>query len=151
MPPWRRVHIINHLDNVFPGERHHVAPSWVFVKFCTPGEGPQDHETLHHVIVLEFVPDGVLLVWAGLLKLSLEVVCRWLRLMFAAVHGSRDAPHIGATCLFDIAVIIVGDGRGPLRMLLVPLLSALGSFLGVVGDDVGWCLLVTAWCCLPAS
>jgi hypothetical protein len=78
MPPWRRVHIINHLDNVFPGERHHVAPSWVFVKFCTPGEGPQDHETLHHVIVLEFVPDGVLLVWAGLLKQSLEVVCRWL-------------------------------------------------------------------------
>jgi hypothetical protein len=33
----------------------------------------------------------------------------------------------------------------------VPLFAALDALLGAVGSDIGQCLLVTAWGCLPAS
>jgi hypothetical protein len=48
-------------------ERHHVTPTPVFAEFHTTGAGPQDHETLHHAVVLELVPDEVRVVWIGLL------------------------------------------------------------------------------------
>jgi hypothetical protein len=56
-------------------EEHRVAPAWVFVKFHTPSEGPRDHETLHHVEVLELVPNGVRMVGAGLPRESPKVIC----------------------------------------------------------------------------
>jgi hypothetical protein len=73
---------------VFSGEGPRVAPARVFIEFRTLGEGPRDHETLHHLIVLELVSNGIRVVWAGLLKESHEVVCRWSHLMPIAVRGS---------------------------------------------------------------
>jgi hypothetical protein len=82
--------------------------------------GPCDQEILHHVAVLELVPDGVRVVWVGLFKESLEVVGKRLHLTFVALCGSHDMPHAGATCHPVVAVVIVGCGRSPLRMLHVP-------------------------------
>jgi hypothetical protein len=53
---------IDHHDRVLPGERHCVTPAQEFIEFRTSGEGPRDHETLHHDAVLELVADGVCVV-----------------------------------------------------------------------------------------
>jgi hypothetical protein len=146
-PPWWGASSKDRHDYAFPRERHHVAPTQVFTEFRTLGEGPRDHKTLHHVMVLELMPDGVRLVWVGLLEESLKVACRWPRLMLVTVRGNRDVPHTRAACLPVIVVIVVSCGHGPLRSLAVPLLATL---LSVVDDDVGRCLLAVAWGHLPA-
>jgi hypothetical protein len=78
---------MGNLDYVFPRERHHVAFTWVFIKFHTSGEGPRDHETLHHLMAPELVPDGLCVVWVGLLEEPLKVVRRRPHLMLVVVHG----------------------------------------------------------------
>jgi hypothetical protein len=97
------------------------------------------------------VPDGVCVVRASYLKESLEVVCRWPRLTLVAVCGSCDTPRVGATCLPVVAIIVVGHGRGPLRMLVAPLLAALSAILGTVDGNIERCLLAATWGRLPAS
>jgi hypothetical protein len=49
---------MNHHDCIFPREGHCVAPAQILVEFHTLGQGPRDHEILHHVAVLELVPIG---------------------------------------------------------------------------------------------
>jgi hypothetical protein len=111
-PPWQGgASTVNHHDCGFPREGHHVAPAWVLVEFHTPGRGPRDHETLHHVMVLQLVPDMVHVVWAGLLEEFLEVVSRWPRLTLVVVHDSHDVPNAGATRLPVVVVIVVDRGR----------------------------------------
>jgi hypothetical protein len=75
---------------------------------------------------------------------TLEVVHRRPRLTLVTVHGGRDAPHTGAARLFVIDVVMVGRGRGPLRVLLVPLFTALDALLSSMDDDVRRRLLATA-------
>jgi hypothetical protein len=147
MPPWRGASIINCHDYIFPGEGHNVAPTWVLIELRTPGREPRDHETHHHVTVLELVPDGLHVVWAGLLEESLEVVGRRPHLTLVAVCGSRDAPHVGAAHLPIVAVIVVGCGRSPLRTLLAPPIAALGAMPGfwtATSDDASLLLLGVA-------
>jgi hypothetical protein len=48
---------------------------WSFVGLGALGEGSRAHKALHDAAVLEFVPDGVSVVWASLLKEPLQVVC----------------------------------------------------------------------------
>jgi hypothetical protein len=141
----------DHHDCLLPEEGHHVAPAQVFIELCTSGKGTRDHDTLHHITVLELVPDGVRLVWVGLLKDSLEVVCRWPRPTLVAMCGSRDVPHVEAACLPVVVVIVVGHGCGPLRMLLVPLLATLSVILGTMDGIIGRHLLAAAWGRLPSS
>jgi hypothetical protein len=50
-----------------------------------------------------------------------------------------------------VAVIATTHGRGPLKVLLAPVLATFDVFLGVVSGDVGRCLLVATRGCLPAS
>jgi hypothetical protein len=121
-------------DCIFPGEGHHVTPTRVFIKFCTLGEGPQDHETLHDVALLELMPNMVCVLQAGLINESPEVVCTWPCLTLVTVCGIHDAPHVGGACLPVVIVIVVDRGHGALRMLLAPLLAAL---LGAVDSNVG--------------
>jgi hypothetical protein len=52
--------------------------------------GPRDNEILHHVTVPELMLDGVHVVWAGLLKESLNVVSRLQGLALAATCDSHD-------------------------------------------------------------
>jgi hypothetical protein len=101
--------------------------------------------------VLELVPDDVRMVWPSLLVESLEVVSRWPCLTFVVVHGNCDAHHAGAARLSVVVVVIVGRGRSPLRMLLVPLLANLDALPGALDGDVERCLLVTTWGHIPAS
>jgi hypothetical protein len=61
-PPQWGASSIDHHDCVFSGERHCVTPTRVFTELCTPGEGPQDHETICHVTIFELVLDGVCMV-----------------------------------------------------------------------------------------
>jgi hypothetical protein len=134
------VSFIDHHDCVFPGQRHHVTPARVFVEFRTSGEGPRNQETLRHVTVYELVPYGVRVVQVGLLKESLDVVCRRPHLTLVAMRSSHNTPHIRVDCLLVIAVIMVGRGHGPL-----------GALPGAVDDDDGQHLLTAAWGRLPAS
>jgi hypothetical protein len=97
------------------------------------------------------MPDGVRVVQADLLKESSEVVCRWPRLMLVAVCSSRDAPRARAACLPVAAVIMLGHGRDPLRMLLVPLLAAIGVIFGAVDGNVERHFLAAGWGHLLAS
>jgi hypothetical protein len=147
-PPWRGTSIINHHDFVFIGEGHCFALARVLVELCTLGRGPRDHETLHHVIVFELVPDVVCVFWAGLLEKSLEVVGRRPRLMLVVVHDSHDRPLAGATHLPVVVIIVVGRGHSPLKTLLAPPLGALASALD---GNIGQCLSVVAWSHLHAS
>jgi hypothetical protein len=87
----------------------------------------------------------------GLLKESPKVDHRRPRLTLVAVHGSRDVPHVGAACLPVAAIIEVFHGRAPLRMLLAPLLDALGAIFGAVDGSVRRRLLAVAWGHVPAS
>jgi hypothetical protein len=50
-----------------------------------------------------------------------------------------------------MTVIAVGDGCGPLKPLLAPLVASFDGILGAVSGDVGHHLLVTAQGGLPAS
>jgi hypothetical protein len=64
----------NHYDGVLFGERCCVAPIRSFVGLGALGEGSRRHEAPHHVANLEFVPDGVGVVWASLLKEPIKLV-----------------------------------------------------------------------------
>jgi hypothetical protein len=97
------------------------------------------------------VPDGVRVVWAGLLEKPLEVVRRRPRWTLVAARGGRDTPRTGATCLPVMAVIVAGSGLSPFEALFVPLVATFDALLGVVSGDVKWCFLVAAQCRLPAS
>jgi hypothetical protein len=68
--------------------------------------------------VLELVPDGVCMFWAGLIEKPFEVVLRWPHLALVAECSDRDAPHARASRL---AIVAVSCGRGPLKVLLAPL------------------------------
>jgi hypothetical protein len=92
--------------------------------------------------------DEVCMVWAGLLKESLEVVNRWPRLMLAAMCSSRDVPHVRAIYFLVVTATVVGRTRNPLRTLLAPLLATL---LGIMDGDVGCRLLAIARGRLPAA
>jgi hypothetical protein len=132
-------------------EEHRVAPAWVFVKFRTSGEGPRDHETLHHVEVLELVSNGVRMVGAGLPRESPKVICGQPHLTLIAMCSSYNAPRVGAAHLPAIVVVVVGRGRGPMRMLLMPLLAALSAILGAMDDNIGRHLVAAACGRLLAS
>jgi hypothetical protein len=81
----------------------------------------------------------------------LEVVGRRPCLTLVTVHDSHDVPHVAVAGLPIVAVIIVGRGCSPLRMLLVPSLSSLSALAGALDGDVRWCLPAATWSCLPAS
>jgi hypothetical protein len=68
------VSLKNHHDGVLLGEWFCVASVGCLVGIGAPGEGPRDHEALHHFVVLEFVPDGVGVAWASLLQDPPEVI-----------------------------------------------------------------------------
>jgi hypothetical protein len=69
------------------------------------------------------VPDGVCVVWAGLLEKPLEMVCRWPRWTLVAVRGGPDAPRTRAARLQVIAVIVSGHGCSPLKAVFAPLVA----------------------------
>jgi hypothetical protein len=138
---------VDHHDCGLPGEGHLVAFVWDFIEFNAPGEGPQDHEILHPITVPELVLDGLHMVWAGLIKELLDVVCIRPCLVLASTCSSRDAPHAKVAYFLIVATIIVGRGYNPLRTLLAPLLAA----LGVLDVDVRWRLLAVAWGHLPTA
>jgi hypothetical protein len=60
-------------------------------------------------------------------------------------------PHAGVAYFLIVAIIVVGHDCNALRMLLAPLLAALGTLLGILDGDVRHCLLVAAWGHLPAA
>jgi hypothetical protein len=99
---------------------------------------------LRHGTVLELALDMVGMVWAGLLKKHLEVVCTWPHQVSIAMHGGQDLSHAGAARFPTAVIATAGHGRGPQRALLAPLVCAFDAVLGAVSDDVGWCLLVAA-------
>jgi hypothetical protein len=138
-------------DGIFLREGRCITPIRTFIELCTLGEGPQGHEAPRHAIVHELVPDRVCVVWPGFLEDPLEVVCGRLRLMLVAVCDSRDAPHIRATHLPVIAIIMVGCGHSPLKALLVPPFATLDALPTAVDGDVGWRSLTAAQGRLPAS
>jgi hypothetical protein len=49
-------------DCILLGEEYRVTLTRVFIEFLTSGKGPRYHETLHHVTILEVMPDGVCVV-----------------------------------------------------------------------------------------
>jgi hypothetical protein len=120
------VPIVDRHDHIFPEEGHHVSLTPVFFQFHVLGEGPQDHEALHHAAVLEPVVDDVRVVRADLLEESLEVVYWWPCLAFDTTYGGRDA-------------------------LLLPLLATLNVLLGALEGDAGRRRLATARDCLTTA
>jgi hypothetical protein len=120
----------------FLREGHRVAPSWILLESHTTGRRPRDHETLHHVAVLELVPDGVRVVWLGLLEESLEVVVRWPRLTLVTVGSSHDSPYVGATRLPIVAIIILGHGHSLLRTFFAPPLATLDALPSTLDGNI---------------
>jgi hypothetical protein len=80
------------------------------------------------------MPDGVRVVWAGLLEKPFEVVRRWPRLTLIVACGGQGAPHTGAAHLI---IVVVDRGCGPMKVLLAPLFAAFATLLGAVGGNVG--------------
>jgi hypothetical protein len=87
-------------------------------------------------------------VWAGLLEKPFEVEHRRPRPTLVVACSGRGAPHAGAA---HLTVVVIGRGRGPLKVLLASLFASIGALLGAVGSDVGRCLPIIARGCLPAS
>jgi hypothetical protein len=88
---------------------------------------------------------------AGLHKESPEVVCRRPHLTLVAVCGNHDTPYARAAYLPVPAIVVVGRGRGPLRILLAPLLATLGAIFGTLDSNVRQRLLAAAWGRLSSS
>jgi hypothetical protein len=88
------------------------------------------------------------MIWAGLLKKPFEVVRTRPHPTLVIRCGGQGAPH---TRVSRLAVIVIGHGRGPVKVLLAPLSAAIDALLGVMGGDVRWCLHVAAQGRLPAS
>jgi hypothetical protein len=86
-------------------------------------------------LVFDLVPNGVCVVWIGLLKKPLEVVHGQPQWTLVTVSGGRDASHAGATCLPVMVVITAGHGRGPLKGLLAPLVATFDTLLGIVSGS----------------
>jgi hypothetical protein len=57
--------------------------------------------------------DGVCVVWAGLLKKPLEVVCRRPHQAPVAVCGGRDVSHTGPARFLVTTIIMACHGCGP--------------------------------------
>jgi hypothetical protein len=146
-PPWLGPPIIYCLDYDLLGEGHQIAFIQDFIELHSMGEGPRDHEILHHGIVPKLVLDGVRVVGEGHLEELLKVVCRRSCLALANAYGSHDAPHAGAACYLIVATFVVGCDYYPLRTLLAPLLAA----LGILDDDVRRHLLAAAWGRFPTA
>jgi hypothetical protein len=89
------------------------------------------------------VPDGVCVVWTGLVEKPFEVVHRQPCLTLVVASGGQGVPHAGATRL------TIGHGRGPLKALFAPLFVAFAALLGAIGDDVRRHVLVAARGHLP--
>jgi hypothetical protein len=94
------------------------------------------------------VLDGVCVVRAGLFKKPLEVIRRLHRTLAAARVG-RGVSRIGAGHL--PIVVVIADGRGPLKVLHASLVTAFDDLLCVVSSDIEQCLLVAPRGRLPAS
>jgi hypothetical protein len=86
--------------------------------------------------------------WACLLNKHFDVVHRRPRLVLVIVCSDRGEPHIRAAYL---TIVVVGNGRGPLKVLLAPLFTAIDALLGVLGGDVRRCVPDGARGHLPAS
>jgi hypothetical protein len=126
------------------------------VRVCLMRQGLTPfHVSLHvfvrTVAVLELVPDGVCVVWAGLLEKPLEVVHRRPCRTLVSVHGGRDVPHAEAAHLPVVAVIVASHRHSPLKALFAPLVATFDALLSAMSGDVERCLLVATRCHLPAS
>jgi hypothetical protein len=84
------------------------------------------------------VLDGVRMFRAGLLEESLKVVCWSPRPALNATPGAHNIHHVRVIYLL-IIVIVVSCGCNPIRVLLSPLLAALGVLLGSLDGATGWC------------
>jgi hypothetical protein len=91
------------------------------------------------------------MVWEGFLEEYLQVVLGWPGLTLVNPCGGQDAPHVGATCLPIVAIIVVGHGRTPLKVLLVPLFATLATLPTIVDGNVRRCSLAVALGHLSAS
>jgi hypothetical protein len=127
------------------GEWCCIAPVKSFIRLGAPGEGSRGHEAPHRAVVLEFVLDGVDVVWISLLKEPLEVVYRHPCRQPAAARGGRDAPHARAAHFPAAVLIAVGHGRSPWRALLALLVTASDVVLGAVSCIIERRLVVAAW------
>jgi hypothetical protein len=124
-----------------PLERHRVASIWVFIEFRTLGGGPRDHETLHHIAVLELVFHGVCMVWVGLPLIPVVMVGHG--------RGPLKALHVPLLASLD-ALLSAVDGEVRRCLLAAArgcLLASLGRMKfnrlivgGVLGGDVAWLL-----------
>jgi hypothetical protein len=105
---------------------------------------------LHHATVLELVLDAVGVVWKGLLKNPLEVICRCPQPASVAMRDGQDLSHTRTTCLPAVVIDMAGHGHSPYRALLTPLVAAIDAILGAISNNVRRCLLVPAQGRFPA-
>jgi hypothetical protein len=80
------------------------------------------------------VLDEVYVVWASLLKESLEVVCKRLHLALADVSGGHRTCRAGATRF--LVVTTVGCGPDPLKTFLASLLATPRALFSALDGDV---------------
>jgi hypothetical protein len=73
------------------------------------------------------------------------VICGRPHLTLATACCGHGAHHTKAARLLVVATVIAGYGCGLLIVLLAPLLSTLGTLLGILDDDVRRCFLTAAW------
>jgi hypothetical protein len=73
------------------------------------------------------VPDGVCVVWTGFLPEPLEVVCGRPRLTIVVTCGDRGAPHVRATHIPVLSIVVASRCHGPLKALLAPLFATLDA------------------------
>jgi hypothetical protein len=83
------------------------------------------------------VPDGVCMVWAGLLEKPLEVVHRQPHRTLVIARGGRDAPHAGATHLLVVAIVVPGHGHCPWKAYFAPVVASFDALLGAASGDIG--------------
>jgi hypothetical protein len=89
------------------------------------------------------------MVWTGILKESLKVICQQLRMALDIAPDGRNTLFIG-TLRFFFNVVVVGCGCNPLRAPVSPLLAALGV-LAALDGDAGWHCLAVIGDHFPAS
>jgi hypothetical protein len=134
-----------------PENRDDGTPLGSFIRLSALGKGCRGYEDMHHVTVLEFVPDRVGMVWAKFPKKILEVIYRCPFPAPDAARGGGGTPHTRTAHILAVVMAMAdhGHGRSPQGALLASFVATFDVALGAANCVVGWHLLVTSWGCLP--
>jgi hypothetical protein len=101
---------------------------------------PESCSFFYHGALLELVPDGECMVWAGRLEMLLKVIDRLPRLALEITPSGSDMFFIRVVHLLVVVIIVIAcSNYDPLGAPLWSFLTAFSASLSTFAGSLGWC------------